>query len=90
MKAKQIMYEGKVQGVGFRYTVKQIATGFDVCGSVRNLQDGRVELKVEGEAEEVDEFLEEIRQSSLAGHILREEVLNLQETLGLKGFQIIA
>ncbi len=90
MKAKQIMYEGKVQGVGFRYTVKQIATGFDVCGSIRNLQDGRVELKVEGEAEEVDEFLEEIRQSSLAGHILREEVLNLQGTLGLKGFQIIA
>ena len=40
----QVFYEGNVQGVGFRYTVKQIAKGFDVIGWVKNLRDGRVEL----------------------------------------------
>jgi len=38
MIARQIFYEGRVQGVGFRYSVRQIATGFDVadgCGICR-------------------------------------------------------
>ena len=43
-----IYYSGNVQGVGFRYTVKSIATGFEVTGAVRNLPDGRVELLAEG------------------------------------------
>ena len=44
-----IFYEGRVQGVGFRWTVKQTAMGFDVTGSIRNMSDGRVELFAEGE-----------------------------------------
>ena len=39
---------GRVQGVGFRYTVRSLAVGFDVTGFVRNLPDGRVHLVVEG------------------------------------------
>jgi acylphosphatase len=42
----QVFYEGHVQGVGFRFTVRHIAKGFDVTGWVRNLPDGRVELQV--------------------------------------------
>ncbi|MGD0088020.1 MAG: acylphosphatase, partial [Verrucomicrobiota bacterium] len=37
-----IFYSGHVQGVGFRYTTKTVATGFEVTGTVRNLPDGRV------------------------------------------------
>jgi acylphosphatase len=44
----QVLYSGNVQGVGFRYTVKTVATGFEVTGTVRNLADGRVELVAEG------------------------------------------
>src|SRR5688572_25537300 len=55
MAAKQVFYSGRVQGVGFRYTAKQLAAGFDVTGWVRNLPDGRVELLVIAEeAEELD------------------------------------
>ena len=43
----QLIYSGRVQGVGFRYTVKQVAAGYDVAGTVRNLPDGRVELVAE-------------------------------------------
>ena len=44
MVAKQVLYEGRVQGVGFRFSVRSIATGYDVVGGVRNLIDGRVEV----------------------------------------------
>ena len=49
----QVFYEGNVQGVGFRWSVRHAATGFDVNGWVRNLPDGRVELEVTGEEDEV-------------------------------------
>ncbi|MEC9081303.1 MAG: acylphosphatase, partial [Verrucomicrobiota bacterium] len=44
----QVLYSGRVQGVGFRYTVKSLVPGYDVLGVIRNLTDGRVELIVEG------------------------------------------
>ena len=47
----QVFYEGHVQGVGFRFTVRHIAKGFDVTGWVRNLPDGRVELQATGDEE---------------------------------------
>lgn len=88
MTAKQVFYEGRVQGVGFRYTVKQIASGFDVMGSVKNLPDGRVELQVAGEEIEVAEFLEAIRDSTLAAHIREETVNVIPRPEGMKGFSI--
>ena len=45
---KRINFSGRVQGVGFRYTTKQLALGFDIVGSVRNREDGTVELDVMG------------------------------------------
>jgi acylphosphatase len=54
---REVYYSGRVQGVGFRYTVRSLAVGFDVVGMVRNLPDGRVQLIVEGETAEVGDFL---------------------------------
>ena len=65
---RQCTYSGNVQGVGFRYTTQTIARGYDVGGFVRNLPDGRVELLVEGSAEELDRFLGELAEQ-MAGHI---------------------
>lgn len=64
MIAKRVIFEGRVQGVGFRYTVKDLARGFDVCGGVKNLADGSVELQVMGEPAEVDAFIREITVES--------------------------
>ncbi len=85
MTTKQVFFEGRVQGVGFRFTTKQIAKEFDVTGWVRNLTDGRVELQAQGDSEEVAAFIQEIRDSSLAHHIQNveiREVVPLDETLG--------
>ena len=61
-------FAGRVQGVGFRYTVRQIAQGFAVTGQVRNLTDGRVELIAEGVESEVHAFVSEIK-SQMNHHI---------------------
>ena len=42
MTARHVFFEGRVQGVGFRWTVKNLARGYDVIGWVKNLPDGRV------------------------------------------------
>jgi acylphosphatase len=59
---RHIFYQGRVQGVGFRYTVRNIAMRHNVTGYVRNMPDGRVELIVEGPDEEMDQFLDSIKQ----------------------------
>ncbi len=90
MKATQVFYEGRVQGVGFRYTTRRIASGYDVSGSVRNLPDGRVELQVRGDREEIGAFLQEIRESALAGHITAEHTAEIEVSAPFKGFQILS
>ncbi len=54
---REIYFTGRVQGVGFRYTARDIAADFAVAGFVRNLDDGRVHLIAEGESAEIDAFL---------------------------------
>ena len=87
-KTMQVCYEGRVQGVGFRYTARRIASGFDVSGYVRNLPDGRVELLASGEPAEVDDFLAALRDSELAGHIEIEQPSEVPPPAGLRGFEI--
>ncbi len=89
MTAKHVFYTGHVQGVGFRYSTKRIASGFDVTGWVKNLPDGRVEMMAQAfEADELDAFLEDIQQSSLGSHIKEREVKTVAAQAGLRGFNI--
>jgi acylphosphatase len=92
MTARLVHYEGRVQGVGFRYTVKNIARGFDVTGTVRNLPDGRVELvAAAADPEELGAFLEEIAVNSpLAHHIKHVETQVVPPPTDLRGFVIIS
>ena len=84
----QVFYEGNVQGVGFRWSVRNIAKGFDVTGSVRNLRDGRVELLAAGEDQEVRAFLDAILQSELRAHIKKHSESPLAEPPAFRGFEI--
>jgi len=90
MIARQVFYEGRVQGVGFRFTCKQVARGFEVVGTVRNLPDGRVELRCGGEREEVDGFLEAIGESELKSHIKNTTVTPITPLAEWRGFEIVA
>ncbi len=72
---REVFYAGRVQGVGFRYTVRSVAGRFDVAGFVRNLSDGRVHLVVEGATGEIEGFLDAIRAE------MRYYIGNVQETV---------
>jgi acylphosphatase len=73
-KRAHVYYSGRVQGVGFRYSVRAVACGYEVTGYARNLADGRVEVIAEGDEEEAQAFLAAIRDSQLGGYIRGENV----------------
>jgi acylphosphatase len=86
----QIFYEGRVQGVGFRYTAKQVATGFEITGIARNLSDGRVELVAEGERSELEGMRQAIRDSEVGRFIRRETETWSDATGEFRGFAIVS
>ena len=89
MKSIHAYYEGKVQGVGFRASILSLAKGYEVTGWVKNLPDGRVEVFLNGEDSEVDDFLLGISESHLAGHIENVSIQSGSPEPGMRGFRII-
>jgi acylphosphatase len=85
----KILYSGHVQGVGFRYTAKTAAAGFEITGVVRNLPDGRVELTAEGAREELEAFRQAVRGAGLAGFIRDENVTWGEAQNEFHGFEIV-
>ena len=85
-----VYYSGNVQGVGFRYTVMNVANGFEVTGTVGNLPDRRVELVAEGTRDELEAFRHQIRRSGLAHFIRDEEVRWTDAQNEFRGFEIVS
>jgi acylphosphatase len=85
-----IYYSGRVQGVGFRYTVRALATGFEVTGIVRNLSDGRVELLAEGTKDELEAFRRAVQDCEV-GRFIRNENASWGDASGeFRGFEIVS
>jgi acylphosphatase len=84
-----IFYSGRVQGVGFRYTAKVTAHGFEVTGIVRNLMDGRVELVAEGDRSELEAFRLAIQDSEVGRFVRQEEVNWSAAKNAFRGFEIV-
>jgi len=80
LQRRQIVYSGEVQGVGFRYTTRSLARGFEVTGYVRNLPDRRVELVVEGPEDQLDDFLAAVGQR-MSDHIRNVEIRNVESAV---------
>ena len=68
MVRKHILFSGRVQGVGFRYTVMGIAQKCSLTGWVRNNYDGSVEMEVQGADHRVDLFLQELHTGKPGGN----------------------
>ncbi len=66
----QIHYEGRVQGVGFRYTTHRIAARMPITGYVKNLPDGRVVVVAEGQPAELQRLVDAVA-AELGRHIRR-------------------
>jgi acylphosphatase len=66
--ARHIVFIGRVQGVGFRFTAHSVANRYGIAGFVRNLPDGTVEMLAQGSDEDIDECIGDIKES-LCGYV---------------------
>jgi acylphosphatase len=73
-KRMRVIFSGRVQGIGFRYTVCRVAESFAIAGYVRNLPGGDVELVAEGTEQELVDFLNGIRGAPTGRYVNREQV----------------
>ena len=85
--AKLITYSGRVQGVGFRFTVQRIAGRYSVTGYVRNMPNGSVELFVQGDGDDVREMLMDISES-FGGYIRDTKTIEAQRNPNFDTFSI--
>jgi acylphosphatase len=61
--AKHIWFSGRVQGVGFRYTARSIASRCGLTGYVRNNHDGSVEMLAQGKPEDIAKCIQNIKDT---------------------------
>ena len=84
---QQVFFSGCVQGVGFRYTTRRIASRHAVAGYVQNLPDGRVKVVAEGSRQDVGQFIQDIGRTM--NRYIDDADIQRQESTGeFKGFDI--
>ena len=76
---------GHVQGVGYRWFVHSLARRAGLNGSARNLPDGRVEVVLEGPADDVDALLAELQGPRAPGSVHRIDA-HRASVQGVQGF----
>lgn len=84
----RLLVAGMVQGVGFRYYVNYTARLLQLTGWVRNLEDGEVEIEVQGPAGEVDQFLAAVRQGNRYAQVDEVRVKRLEPVVE-HGFEVV-
>ena len=62
---KHIVFYGRVQGVGFRYTAKYLARSLELTGWVKNDWDGTVTMEVQGREQLINKLLTGLNHSRL-------------------------
>lgn len=82
-----IHFDGRVQGVGFRYCTQNIAMRYNVHGFVKNLDDGRVQLVMEGDDREMDGVIHNLSQK-MNGYIRQVETQSYPATGEFEAFYI--
>ena len=83
-----MLYTGRVQGVGFRYTAEAIAHRIGVKGFVKNLSDGRVEMVCESSKKKIEALLAEIGHCSLGPYIQKTDARWEEPTQEFQDFRV--
>jgi len=85
--ARHIIFTGRVQGVGFRFTALDLANRHRLTGFVRNLADGAVELVVQGQLEQIHDLLRDI-QDKYKDYITETKINETPSNSQFKDFKI--
>ena len=89
MNKKVIVHiSGRVQGVGYRYFVLQLARNLNLTGYVRNQRDGRVEVVAEGEEQVLKAFLEDLKEGPAGASVVQVETKWQETTGGFSTFEV--
>lgn len=88
MRQLEIEVHGRVQGVGFRYHVLRAAKRMNLHGWVRNSQQGTVEIRVRGEDDALDAFVQAVRKGPLLARVSRVDMSDQAVDLNMQGFEI--
>ncbi len=67
--ARRFFISGRVQGVGFRFFVERVASALGLCGYVRNLDDGRVEVYAIGDPVRLAELRAQLCKGPRLAHV---------------------
>ena len=86
MRRFSVLFDGRVQGVGFCYRTTTIAKRYSITGWVRNLHDGRVQLEAEAISSVFDAFLTEL-VDSMGNNILNYSVDERDATGNFDSFE---
>ncbi len=57
-----VIFQGRVQGVGFRATAREIALELNLTGFVQNLDDGSVEVCAQGFRKDLDLLVQRLKE----------------------------
>jgi len=87
-KARHIVVHGRVQGVGFRYFVQNVASRLGLAGNVRNCEDGTVEILVEGEARALAAFMKDVEKGPALARVTQMDVHEIPAGGHYSSFQI--
>tara|TARA_R110002111_G_C5961776_1_gene369527 strand:- start:888 stop:1181 length:294 start_codon:yes stop_codon:yes gene_type:complete len=85
---QRIIFQGRVQGVGFRARTRSIAAQNAVTGWVRNEPDGTVMLEAQADEQSLENFLEELRKKT-SGLVEREIHANVRTRANESTFEIL-
>jgi len=85
--ARHIIFTGRVQGVGFRFTTLDLANRYRLTGFVRNCADDTVELVAQGQLEQIHDLLRDI-QDKYKDYITETKINEIPFSSQFKDFKI--
>jgi acylphosphatase len=88
VQAKRIVVHGRVQGVGFRFFVRDIGMRLGLTGNVSNLPDSTVEIIVEGNPKRIVDFIGEVQKGPSLARVERLEIQDLPDGVSYSTFHI--
>lgn len=88
MHAFRAIVHGRVQMVMYRDFAQRKARAYGVVGTVRNLDDGTVEVIAEGEERVLKEYIERLKRGSILSRVEKVEVMWQSPTFGFKDFTL--